>query len=159
MSHKATGQQAGNYYAKYAAKRRADGKLCLDDPLDDLICRVIADGVDPADVPSHLIDEGVTEERVSSLLVRLEGQRRIAYLKRQIEKQNPDTPDECLTFVKTSLVKLGQEAGKDSDKINALKALHEVALEEREHSPAPKTTPNAALEKLGQLTMADKKNA
>ena len=143
----------GNKFDKYGMKRRTGGRLCLPDPVDDLIAGLLADGETAEQIVRLTAEHGVTAERVEGLEEQPLVERRIAYLRQQKRATEdtsvPSTPDQCLAFVKKKLVALASSADDDKNKITALKALADVAIDERKNPSAPNTNnPAVDLNKL-----------
>jgi hypothetical protein len=142
----------GDQFSKYKAKYRTDGRLCLPDLHDDLICSLLADGESDEEI-IKLADTDQAE--IDRLRSDLFAQRRVRWLKDRNNKEDrePKTPDECLAFVKSRLVSLAKNADGDKPKIDALTALAKVAIEEKKHGSddGDQSVPNPALEKLKLL--------
>jgi hypothetical protein len=127
--------RGGNRYDQYEAKRRTDGRLCLDSKLDEHICSLLADNEPAEEIIKLLAEQAVTLEQIAALKERPLAQRRIGWLRKKNarEDQEPKTADECLAFVKSKLVELSKTATEDKSRIDALKALASVAIDERKN--------------------------
>jgi hypothetical protein len=128
------------------------GSGCLDDTRAEQIAWLLGDGRTPEEVQAHFkLSSGDYQAITATDLF----QRRLTYLtnKNKRKVKLPTTPDECLAFAKRSLVRLSKSADSDKTKVDALKALASVAIDERKNGQqqvAPQVM-SEAMEKLTQL--------
>jgi hypothetical protein len=151
--------RGGNTFDKYESKRRTDGRLVLENQTDELICNLIVNG-EPDEQIILLLDEQeiqCTPNQIEAVKTSPLSARRISWLKKikARDEYTPETPDECLSYVKKRLVYIDKCSDTEmKDKIAALSQLAKVAIDERKNKPAaPAEQPqkNMALEKLNQL--------
>lgn len=140
----------GDTYDKYAAKRRTDGRLCLDDHLADQICRMLAED-EPHEEILKLVPDA-SQERIAALLSDPLAQRRVIWLRKKIAREDyePESPEEVLSYVKKRLVSIDKNSDTaNKDRIAALRELGRVAIDERQNQPAEKSyVSNDALKRL-----------
>ena len=141
----------GNKFEKYKNRRKVSGRMALDSQQHEDCLHLIAEGNSKEAVTEML---GITAEEIETLLASPLGQRRFQFISQEKARADyePSSPDECLSYVKQRLVKLSKE-GEDKVKIEALKSLARVAIDERENQPAKAAGPvadSADLEKLSK---------
>lgn len=144
--------RGGDTFNKYESKRRTDGRLCLDDLVDESVAKMLAEDELDSEIVTLLADKGVTHERIEAVRLNPLAQRRVKWLRKTIARDSyePETPDECLKYVKQQLVAINK--GSDTatkDRITALTQLGKLAIDERTNAPVEKKIKrNAAIEKL-----------
>ena len=128
--------KGGDHFNKYESKRRTDGRLCLDDLVADSICRMLAEDEDDTEIIKLLAAEGVDQKRIDDVRGQPLAQRRVKWLRKIIARDNyePETPDECLKYVKSRLVSIDKSSDTETkDKIVALRELGKLAIDERKN--------------------------
>lgn len=142
--------KGGNRYDNYAERRRLSGRLALPDQQAENALHFLAEGIEKADIP-EMMEGRITVEQIDALLATSVGHRRLTFLKQQEDKE-PESPDECLKFVKSNLKEISKSALDDKNKIAALKALADVAIDERQNRPAAHVqAEGTALDELKRL--------
>jgi hypothetical protein len=126
--------KGGNRYENYAERRRLSGRLALPDKDSENALHFLAEGIEKSNIP-EMMEGKITVEQIDALLATSVGQRRLTFLNQQEDKE-PESPDECLKFVKSNLKEISKSAVDDKNKIAALKALADVAIDERKNRPA-----------------------
>jgi hypothetical protein len=128
--------RGGNRYENYAERRRLSGRLALPDQHAENALHFLAEGVALGDIPK-VMEGQITVEQIDALLSTSVGQRRLTFLKQQEDRERqPESPDECLKFVKNHLIGIAKDAADEKTRITALKALADVAIDERKNRPA-----------------------
>jgi len=123
-------------HKKWNMVRQLRGSACLPNTIAENIAWLLSDGRTPEEIKAHLTiaDDDYTAATTTELF-----KRRLDYLTKQanrkVKLKMPTTPDECLAFAKRSLVKLSKSAETDKTKVDALKALAAVAIDERKNAP------------------------
>lgn len=135
------------------------GSRVLADKAAEAVAFLLSSKIDEAAMLRHV---GITDEQYGQIIADDEYKARLAYLstKSNREKKRPKTPDECLDYVKKSLWTISKSADDDDKKtkIAALKALADVAIDERKNRPtgAGVQGEGSALDELTKLRGAAK---